>query len=281
MYAHVARPTTPLAGVLGEPCGQHPRGMDRQTGLPPPGGGTVGRGKGETPLQPARCGARRSQGDIPGRILPMTPTKSGVRRGGLRDDEPSGSPIASPAVAGTGRTQGEHWSDPSRPHPKRVDVIDRQILEILQHNSQATYDDIAARIRRSASTTRDRIRQMERSGIIRGYCAIIDAKAVGLGTEALIFCNLPSDREEEVLADCLSLRPVIRVFHVSGERRTVLRVAVPDNRALWRFITTDLKRLGIIDVDAKVILDSRERFPPDLLPTSDVPLPLVRLGPQE
>ena len=140
-----------------------------------------GEGRGKPPCNASVAELARPRVTFPGG-LPMTPTKPGVGRGGLRDHEPSGSPIASPAVAGPGRTQGEHWSDPSRPHPKRIDVIDRQILEILQHNSQATYDDIAARIRRSASTTRDRIRQMERSGIIRGYCAIIDAKAVGLGT---------------------------------------------------------------------------------------------------
>lgn len=108
---------------------------------------------------------------------------------------------------------------------------------------------------------------MEAGGVILGYCAVVDRHALGQTTEALIFCNLPPGREEEVAAACFEFPLITRVFHVSGERRTVLRVAAPDNRALWNFIATDLKNLGVVDVDVKIILKTRERFPPDLVST--------------
>lgn len=149
----------------------------------------------------------------------------------------------------------------------KLDSVNRKILSILQHDALATYDDIARRLRRSPSTVRDRILRMERSGIIHGYCAVVDRQTLGVSTEALVFCNLPADREEEVAALCLALPQVTRIFHVSGERRTVLRVAVQDNATLWRFLTLDLKDLGIVDMDVKVILWSRQRFPPDLVVT--------------
>lgn len=148
-----------------------------------------------------------------------------------------------------------------------IDSIDRKILEILQHDALATYDTIARRLRRSPSTVRDRIRQMEARGVIQGYCAIVDRQSLGQSTEALVFCNLPAGREEEVAAACLSIPAVTRVFHVSGERRTVLRVATHDNQALWTLLGGALKELGIIDVDVKVILKTRQRFPPDLVLT--------------
>ncbi|EQD47846.1 Transcription regulator, AsnC-type [mine drainage metagenome] len=155
----------------------------------------------------------------------------------------------------------------------KVDALDRKILAVLQNDAQASYDRIAEILHRSPSTVRDRIAHMERAGVIRGYCAVIDPQSVGLGTEALVFCNMPSDREDEVASACLSLPPVLRVFHVSGERRTVLRVAVPDTQALWRFIAIDLKSLGIVDIDVKVILRTWQRFPPELLPTETPQLP--------
>jgi DNA-binding Lrp family transcriptional regulator len=152
----------------------------------------------------------------------------------------------------------------------KVDKTNRAILEILQHDALATYDAIAKRLGRSPSLVRDRIRAMESDGVIQGYCAIVDRRRLGQTTEALIFCNLPAGNEEEAAATCIGLSQVTRVFHVSGEKRTVLRVATHDNRSLWEFITTDLKAIGIVDLDVKVILKTRQRFPPDLVFTDTV-----------
>lgn len=95
----------------------------------------------------------------------------------------------------------------------KVDALDRKILAVLQRDARASYERIAAGLRRSPSTVRDRIAHLERAGVIRGYCAVIDPQSVGLGTEALVFCNMPPDREDDVASACLAFPPVLRVFH--------------------------------------------------------------------
>lgn len=67
-----------------------------------------------------------------------------------------------------------------------MDGKDRVILSILQEDARATYAHIAAQVGLSASSVHDRVRKLERRGIIRGYRASVDAGAVGLDVTALI-----------------------------------------------------------------------------------------------
>lgn len=58
-----------------------------------------------------------------------------------------------------------------------LDDADYMILEILQKDGRITFSDLADQVNLSRSAVRERIKNMEDSGIIRGFTAIIDAKA--------------------------------------------------------------------------------------------------------
>ena len=55
-----------------------------------------------------------------------------------------------------------------------VDDMNRRILNLLKTDGKLTYREIAAKLRRSPSTVRDRIRRMEDYNVILGYAAIVD-----------------------------------------------------------------------------------------------------------
>lgn len=113
----------------------------------------------------------------------------------------------------------------------RVDAIDRQILAELQVQGRLTVTELADRVRLSAGPCHRRLRELERTGVIRGYRAVVDPAAVGLGFEVLV--NVTMDREdsttitefEAALAAIPEVRHAERLF---GDPDYLLRVATTD-----------------------------------------------------
>src|SRR5262245_5883176 len=72
----------------------------------------------------------------------------------------------------------------------RIDAIDRKILAELQLDGRVTLTDLAERIPLSVSRCQRRVRELERTGVIRGYHALVDPAALGFGFEVLVFATL-------------------------------------------------------------------------------------------
>jgi len=112
-----------------------------------------------------------------------------------------------------------------------VDAVDRKILAELQLNGRLTLTELADRVRLSLSPCQRRLRRLEGDGTIRGYRALIDPAAVGLGFEVLVHVTM--DREdaatiaqfEEQLASVAAVRSAERLF---GDPDYLLRVVTAD-----------------------------------------------------
>lgn len=141
--------------------------------------------------------------------------------------------------------------------------MNRKILNLLQEDGRATTAEIARKLARSESSIRERIRRMEARGIIRGYYACVDKGALGYHSEAFVFCNLDPANRATVLETLVGMKHVTGIFHVSGERRLLLKVAHEDNEKLRAFVHNRLIPLGIEDVDTRIQMDITEKLPPD------------------
>lgn len=73
---------------------------------------------------------------------------------------------------------------------EQMDETDRQILAELQSDGRMTLTDLAQRVRMSVSPCHRRVRALERAGVITGYRAELDAAALGLAFEALVFVTM-------------------------------------------------------------------------------------------
>jgi DNA-binding Lrp family transcriptional regulator len=87
-----------------------------------------------------------------------------------------------------------------------MDDIDRKILAELQEDGRLTITELAERVNLSVSPCHRRLRALERAGAIRGYRAHLDAAALGLTFEALVFVTMRgADRDrpgfEQAVAD--------------------------------------------------------------------------------
>ena len=112
-----------------------------------------------------------------------------------------------------------------------MDAIDRQILAALQVEGRLSVTELAARVRLSAAPCHRRLRELERTGVIKGYRAVVDPIAVGLGFEVLV--NVTMDREdaatitefEAAIAAVPEVRHAERLF---GDPDYLLRVTSAD-----------------------------------------------------
>jgi DNA-binding Lrp family transcriptional regulator len=109
-----------------------------------------------------------------------------------------------------------------------MDAIDRKILATLQAEGRLTVTELAQRVSLSVAPCHRRLRELERTGVIHGYRAIIDPAAIGLGFEVLV--QVTMDREdaatitefEHRLAEIPQVRHAERLF---GDPDYLLRVA--------------------------------------------------------
>jgi len=112
-----------------------------------------------------------------------------------------------------------------------VDQVDRAILAELQADGRLTITELADRVRLTPGPCHRRLRELERSGVIIGYRALVNPAAVGMGFEALVQITLERGDAgtvasfEAALAELPQIRHAERLF---GDPDYLLRVAARD-----------------------------------------------------
>jgi Lrp/AsnC family transcriptional regulator, leucine-responsive regulatory protein len=128
-----------------------------------------------------------------------------------------------------------------------LDLIDKRILQALQANGRATYDELAATVSLSPSATLRRVKRLEESGVITGYVALVAPEQVGLALTAYINVRLAkhSDAGSPVQAFIAAVQAwpeVAECVALSGEMDYLLRVLVRDMAHYASFILDSLLR---------------------------------------
>jgi Lrp/AsnC family transcriptional regulator, leucine-responsive regulatory protein len=111
------------------------------------------------------------------------------------------------------------------------DRTDRLILEVLQREGRIANVDLAERVSLSPSSCLRRTRALEAAGLISGYRAELDRRALGLGLT--VFLSLRVDQHSRAtsrrIEDALTAIPAVVACHVvSGEADFLLEAVVPD-----------------------------------------------------
>lgn len=99
-----------------------------------------------------------------------------------------------------------------------IDRIDREILKILQDNSRTTNSEIAERIGMAPSATLERVRKLERKGIIKGYEIRLDPVKLDCALVAFVFVKT-SEMAGDAMAgpELVKIPEIQEVYNVAGE----------------------------------------------------------------
>jgi len=143
----------------------------------------------------------------------------------------------------------------------KIDNINKQILFILQRDARITFKEIAAELKRSETTIRDRIKAMERAGIIQGYTALIDKTALGLNFFSMILANPVSSSELDSITDKVKkIKNVLRVYQISGNKRLAIFMVAPSYKELKEIIRLKLIPIGLKDEEIVSVLEADREF---------------------
>lgn len=139
-----------------------------------------------------------------------------------------------------------------------LNEIDLKILGHLQSNARLSNVELAEQIHLSQSPCLRRVRNMETSGVIKGYVALVDQNAVGLPVSVFVSVRLEKQIEHalEVFEETVQLWPeVMECYLMTGDFDYLLRVVASDLAAYERFLMDKLTRVpGVASINSSFAL---------------------------
>lgn len=141
----------------------------------------------------------------------------------------------------------------------KLDAIDRRILSELQRDGRMTNQALAERVGLSPTPCLRRVRRLEEDGVIGGYVAVVDQRAVDLPVSVFISIKLERQREEDLdrFAEAVSRWPeVMECYLMTGSEDFMLRVVVEDLLRYQDLVMNVLTQIpGVANIRSSFALD--------------------------
>ena len=155
-----------------------------------------------------------------------------------------------------------------------IDDIDLRILDMLQRNGKLSQAKIAGAVGLTTPSVNERIKKMERHGMIKGFVALLDHEKMGLPLTAYIDVALEHPRfEKSFLDDLEKLLAVQECHYLAGDFAYRLKVKAANPGALADFLQQRLLAIrGVVRARTCLSLSSKKE---------STLLPLVEEAPKE
>ena len=140
-----------------------------------------------------------------------------------------------------------------------LDRFDRQILQVLQQDGRISNQDLADRIGLSPSPCLRRVRALEESGIVTGYRALLNAKALGYTLMALIYISMDMhtpERFENFEKEINQIGEILECLLITGQDADYqIKVVVRDMDAFQELLLNRITRIqGVTGVHSSFVL---------------------------
>lgn len=146
---------------------------------------------------------------------------------------------------------------------QRCDVMDRfdeRILQVLKSHGRLPNVDLAQEVGLSPSATLRRVQELERSGVIEGYRAVLNPQQMGIGFVAYVTVGLSnhSKHSQVTFEEHIALADeVVECHNITGTSEYLLRVEAKDLIAYKRFHTDILGEIPKVDaITTMVVMDT-------------------------
>lgn len=141
----------------------------------------------------------------------------------------------------------------------QIDPRDLQILRILQDHADLSMAELAERCALSKTAVWRRVRNLEKSGVIRGRVTLLDPAALGFGltTFALVRTNQHSDEWFAKFEQAVASIPEILDFHrTSGDIDYLLRVVTKDMGHYDEVYKRLIRQVDFADVSSTFVMET-------------------------
>lgn len=140
-----------------------------------------------------------------------------------------------------------------------MDALDRKILDILQRDCTRSAKDMATELSLTTTPIYERIKKLEKSGIIKQYVALLDANL--LGKSIIVFMNITiKDHQQsgrnEFVKQMEALEEVLEFYHTSGSFDFLVKVRFADIKEYRNFLVNKVASINnISDIDSQIVLE--------------------------
>lgn len=125
----------------------------------------------------------------------------------------------------------------------RLDSTDIQILKQLQKNARITNKELAAQLDLTITPVYERVKRLEKTGIIKQYVALADADKIGKGLMGICMIRLEKHTKGKLAqfeAHVANIPEVTECYHLAGQYDYHLKILVKDMNAFQDFIVNKL-----------------------------------------
>jgi Lrp/AsnC family leucine-responsive transcriptional regulator len=128
----------------------------------------------------------------------------------------------------------------------KLDQTDLEILRTLQEHGRIRNSSLAEKANISPPSMLERVRKLEKSGVIKKYVAILEPKEIGIGVHTFVEVSLSVHGRNAVagFTDAIGkMDEVMECHHITGEADFLLKIAVPDISAYEDLVLHKLTQL--------------------------------------
>ena len=127
-----------------------------------------------------------------------------------------------------------------------MDALDNKLLQLLQSDTKKTNKELSLKLNLSVTAVYERIKKLEREGIIEKYVALLNRNKINKGF--VVFCHIKliqhsKDFLTKFENEVVKLNEVLECFHVSGDYDYILKICVKDMQEYREFMVTKLTTL--------------------------------------
>lgn len=137
-----------------------------------------------------------------------------------------------------------------------LDATDREIVEVLRNNARAPFLDIARTLRLAESTVRNRVKALERKGVIKHYTALLDPSKLGFGSVALVGIDTTPEKFLDVAKKLTEFDNIRFVSTCTGDHMIMTEIWMDDSRGLRDFITSHIESMeGVLRTCPAILME--------------------------
>lgn len=146
-----------------------------------------------------------------------------------------------------------------------MDAIDRRLVALLTEDARMTYQELGRAVRLSANTTADRVRRLRACGVIQGYHAALDYRAIGRPLMLISDLRLREGYDNaQFHRNLVTIPQIIEAFRMTGEYDYQIRLACTGTDEFEHILAILKGEHGVREVRTRLLLH-------------DIPMPAARI----
>jgi Lrp/AsnC family transcriptional regulator, leucine-responsive regulatory protein len=143
------------------------------------------------------------------------------------------------------------------PSTERISPNDARILDVLQRDGRRPYAELGAEVGMSGPSAHERVKKLEARGVITGYAAVVDPRALGYDILAFTWVTQAPGTVSHDLTDAFAAVPEIEeCHHITGEADYLIKVRARDTRDLERVLRLVQSTTDVFQTETDVVFSS-------------------------